>query len=61
MDKCPTCGQASNRPYRNRIQGSVREGCISTFHNHAMRSDPWHNQEGAADVRRQAASHGTTA
>jgi len=55
MEACTTCGQADNRPYRNRVQGVVEEGCIDAFHNGAMHLDAWHNQPGAERIRKQVA------
>lgn len=52
MDKCSYCGQADNRPYRNRVNGIVEEGCISAFHNDAMRLDPWHNKPAYVALRK---------
>ena len=55
MKHCSTCGQTDNRPYRNRVQGVVEEGCIDAFHNDAMRLDPWHNRPEAKTVRTRIA------
>ena len=56
MKVCKTCGQADNRPYRNRVQGVVEEGCIDAFHNDAMRLDPWHNQPNHITFRKEIQS-----
>ena len=46
---CTTCGQTPANPFRDRVNGEVRYGCVDRAHDdHA---DAWHLRPAAAAIR----------